>query len=77
MNKRFLTDDELAVVRLYKQCDEVRFMKHRVDRDGAKEFVSLVESESEFVNYQGAEHFSARKGKIGAAAFIRKDNSNE
>lgn len=77
MNKRFLTDDELAVVRLYKQCDEVRFMKHRMDHDDAKDFVSLVESEPEFVNYQGAEHFSARKGKIGAAAFIRKDNSNE
>ncbi|MSE00333.1 hypothetical protein, partial [Bacillus velezensis] len=75
MNKRFLTDDELAVVRHYKQCDEVRLMKHRVDRGDAKEFVSLVESEPEFVNYQGAEHFSARKGKIGAAAFIGKDNS--
>lgn len=78
MNKHYLTDDELAIIRLYRQCDEALFTKHRLARDEAVEFASLVGQPQRVVNEGGkAVWYSASNGKISAAGFIGGGETNE
>lgn len=78
MNKYYLTDNELAIIRLYRQCDEAMFTKHRLAKDEAIGFASLAGQPQRVIS-EGAHAvwYSASNGKIGAAGFIGGGENNE
>lgn len=71
MEKIYVTDDELTVLRLYRSCDQVRFTKHCLNKVEAQEFASILGNPG-YTKYDGAECFGLSKGKIGVAAFIKQ-----
>ncbi|WP_424349619.1 hypothetical protein ACPBEH_02625 [Latilactobacillus sp. 5-91] len=71
MEKIYVTDDDLTVLRLYHSCDQVGFTKHGLSKAGAREFASIL-GEPGYTKYDGAECFGLSKGKIGVAAFIEQ-----
>ncbi|XRJ96629.1 hypothetical protein ACPBEI_09565 [Latilactobacillus sakei] len=71
MNKIYVTDDELTVLRLYRSCDRVGFTKHRLNKIDAQEFASIL-GEPGYTKYDGAECFGLSKGKIGVTGFVKQ-----
>jgi len=71
MEKVFVTDDELTVLRLYRSCDKVGFTEHSLNKIEEREFASIL-GKPDYTKYDGAECFGLSKGKIGVAAFIKQ-----
>lgn len=71
MNKIYVTNDDLTVLRLYHSCDQVGFTKHRLSKVEAQDFASIL-GKPDYTKYDGAECFGLSKGKIGVAAFVKQ-----
>lgn len=71
IRKKYLSDEERIVLRLYRECDSVDFWLHRTETSKAKYFVSTLD-EPEIKESSGNIWFKAEKGKIEATGFIKE-----
>lgn len=77
MEKIYVNDDELTVLRLYRKCEQASFTKRTSQKSEALEFASILGEPGHIKYDDNVEWYGASYRKIQASAFIRKDNSNE
>lgn len=66
-----LTEDELKVLKLYRECESVKFYLYSATHVEADKFVGAVGQPS-FHTHEGAEWLACEKGKIEATAFLEE-----
>lgn len=72
MEKIFVTSDEQAMLRLYRNCEQVTFVKRRQNKNEAYDFVSIL-GNPEYTKYDSTtEWCDSSNGKVTAVAFIEK-----
>lgn len=73
ISKKYLTEDEKLVLKLYHQCESAKFNIHNVQNPlDCFAFTDQVKVTSEFRNGGGAMWTTAGKGKIEVTAFLER-----
>ena len=75
--KKFLSEDEMKVIELFKSCDHVWFTKHNLPNvDEAKTYCAKV-NVGNTTELKRDNVYSAKKGKVEVSAFFpRKEVVN-
>ena len=72
MKKKYLTEDEKLVLKLYHQCKKAEFKIYNVEKPlDCFAFTDQVEVTSQLDSHGGAIWTNAKKGKINATAFLK------
>lgn len=75
MEKIYVTEDELTVLRLYRDCEQASFTKYNQDKAEAQEFVSTL-NKPNYVRFDSdVEWYDSQHGKTMAVAFVKRGGS--
>ena len=72
MKKKYLTEDEKLVLKLYQKCQKAEFAIYAVEKPlDCFVFTDQVEVTSQLETHGGSIWTTAKKGKIKANAFLK------
>ncbi|MGM0173669.1 hypothetical protein [Enterococcus sp. DIV0800] len=71
IRKKYLSEEERIVLKLYRKCDSVDFWLYNAQTSKANHFVSIL-AESKFKESNSDMWFQADDGKICATGFIKE-----